>query len=77
VVLVFYPGDDTPGCTKQLCQLRDNWGDALTQGIAVFGVNPANAEKHVKFRGKFNFPFRCLWIRDRKWRRCIAPMALL
>ena len=39
VVLVFYPGDDTPGCTKQLCQFRDDWSEAQGRGVLVFGVN--------------------------------------
>ena len=60
VVLVFYPGDDTPGCTKQLCQLRDGWSEASARGIEVFGVNPGSAAKHAKFRQKFNFPFPLL-----------------
>jgi len=57
VVLVFYPGDDTPGCTKQLCEFRDNWSKAKSLGVEVFGVNPQSSEKHTKFRNKFNFPF--------------------
>ena len=57
VVLVFYPGDDTPGCTKQLCDFRDRWEQARSQGAEVFGVNPQSREKHTKFRNKFNFPF--------------------
>lgn len=60
VVLVFYPGDDTPGCTKQLCQFRDDWADARKRGVQVFGVNPQSAQKHQKFRQKFNFPFPLL-----------------
>jgi peroxiredoxin Q/BCP len=60
VVLVFYPGDDTPGCTKQLCQFRDDWSEALARGAEVFGVNPGNAGSHVKFRQKFHFPFPLL-----------------
>ena len=60
VVLVFYPGDDTPGCTKQLCQFRDDWADARKRGVEVFGVNPQSAQKHQKFRRKFNFPFPLL-----------------
>jgi peroxiredoxin Q/BCP len=60
VVLVFYPGDDTPGCTKQLCQFRDDWSEALARGVEVFGVNPGNAGSHVKFRQKFHFPFPLL-----------------
>src|SRR5437588_10467526 len=60
VVLVFYPGDDTPGCTKQLCQFRDDWSDAKKRGIEVFGVNPQSAGKHQKFRSKYHFPFPLL-----------------
>jgi peroxiredoxin Q/BCP len=60
VVLVFYPGDDTPGCIKQLCQFRDDWGEALARGADVFGVNPNSAMKHGKFRQKFHFPFPLL-----------------
>lgn len=60
VVLVFYPGDDTPGCTKQLCQFRDRWSDVKTKGAEIFGVNPQSAAKHAKFRNKFNFPFPLL-----------------
>jgi peroxiredoxin Q/BCP len=60
VVLVFYPGDDTPGCTKQLCEFRDNWADALARNVEVFGVNPWSAQKHGKFRQKFHFPFPLL-----------------
>ena len=60
VVLVFYPGDDTPGCTRQLCQFRDEWGDAKSHEASVFGVNPQSAARHQKFRGKFHLPFPLL-----------------
>lgn len=60
VVLVFYPGDDTPGCTKQLCQFRDNWSQATAGGVEVFGINPRGASSHAKFRSKFHFPFPLL-----------------
>ncbi len=60
VVLVFYPGDDTPGCTKQLCDFRDSWGAARTKNTVVFGVNPQNARSHAKFIGKYNLPFPLL-----------------
>lgn len=66
VVLVFYPGDDTPVCTRQLCEFRDRWDDTATRGIAVFGVNPASAGIHAKFRGKHNFPFPLLADKGRK-----------
>ncbi len=60
IVLVFYPGDDTPGCTKQLCQFRESWDAARARGVEVFGVNPQSARSHVKFRQKFHFPFPLL-----------------
>jgi len=60
VVLVFYPADDTPGCTKQLCQFRDDWSEALSRGAEVFGVNPGSQQNHVKFREKFHLPFPLL-----------------
>ena len=60
VVLVFYPGDDTPGCTKQLCQFRDDWSEAQARNVQIFGVNPQSAGKHEKFISKFKFPFPLL-----------------
>jgi peroxiredoxin Q/BCP len=66
VVLVFYPGDNTPGCTRQLCAFRDGWDDARARGVEIFGVNPWSAEKHAKFRRKFGFPFPLLVDRGQK-----------
>lgn len=66
VVLVFYPGDDTPGCTRQLCSFRDHWDLARQRGIRVFGVNPQSPASHGKFRQKFHFPFPLLVDRGQK-----------
>lgn len=66
VVLVFYPGDDTPGCTKQLCEFRDEWKDAQARGVKVFGVNPQNARHHGAFRRKYGLPFPLLVDRGQK-----------
>ena len=60
VTLVFYPGDDTPGCTKQLCEFRDSWKAVRARGIKVFGVNPQSARSHARFREKYGFPFPLL-----------------
>lgn len=60
VVLVFYPGDDTPVCRKQLCEFRDQWEQARQHNTQVFGVNPASAESHRKFQEKHRFPFPLL-----------------
>jgi peroxiredoxin Q/BCP len=60
VVLVFYPGDDTPVCRKQLCEFRDQWGQARKRNAQVFGVNPASAASHARFQEKYHFPFPLL-----------------
>jgi peroxiredoxin Q/BCP len=60
VVLVFYPGDDTSVCTRQLCELRDEWAAVMERNTVVFGINPQNAGKHSEFRAKYRFPFPLL-----------------
>jgi len=57
VVLYFYPKDDTPGCTAEACNLRDNYDDLLSRGFAIVGVSPDNEKSHAKFRAKFELPF--------------------
>jgi thioredoxin-dependent peroxiredoxin len=60
VVLVFYPGDDTSVCTKQLCELRDDWSTVQSKDTVVLGINPQNAESHRRFVAKHQFPFPLL-----------------
>lgn len=60
VILVFYPGDETPGCTKQLCEFRDNYAKLQSSGAAVFGMNPGSRESHQQFVDKHTFPFPLL-----------------
>lgn len=60
VVLVFYPGDDTPVCTRQLCELRDDWSALQSADTIVFGVNPASEAKHAQFAAKYRLPFPLL-----------------
>jgi len=60
VVLVFYPGDDTPTCRKQLCEFRDRWNQAKMRNVAVYGVNPQGKASHESFRSKYKFPFPLL-----------------
>jgi peroxiredoxin Q/BCP len=57
VVLYFYPKDDTPGCTAEACNLRDNYEDLLNRGFAIIGVSPDDEKSHAKFRVKFDLPF--------------------
>lgn len=60
VALYFYPKDDTPGCTKQACSLRDGFGELTKAGIKVFGVSMDNEAKHQKFISKYDLPFNLL-----------------
>ncbi len=60
VVLCFYPRDETPGCTKQVCQLRDNFSLLQKKGIVVFGINFDNATSHKKFKSHHQLPFPLL-----------------
>jgi peroxiredoxin Q/BCP len=57
VVLFFYPEDDSPTCTLQACNLRDNYGWLKKQGFEVIGISPDPAKSHKKFKEKFNLPF--------------------
>jgi thioredoxin-dependent peroxiredoxin len=60
VVLVFYPGDDTTVCRRQLCEFRDRWAAAQQKNTLVFGVNPQSAKSHVRFQAKCRLPFPLL-----------------
>ena len=59
-VLYFYPKDDTPGCTKQACGIRDNIGRVTATGVKLFGVSPDSVKSHVKFRDKYALPYPLL-----------------
>ncbi len=60
VILYFYPKDDTPGCTKEACNLRDNHSDLIDKGFAVIGVSPDSEAAHQKFITKYELPFTLL-----------------
>ncbi|MBL7756981.1 MAG: thioredoxin-dependent thiol peroxidase [Chitinophagaceae bacterium] len=60
LVLYFYPEDDTPTCTIQACNLRDNYALLKQHGFEVVGVSPDEAGKHKKFEAKFRLPFTLL-----------------
>ena len=60
VVIYFYPKDDTPGCTKEACNFRDQWGAFEKQGITVLGISKDGASSHAKFIAKFDLPFTLL-----------------
>ncbi len=66
VVLLFYPGDETPVCTKQLCSVRDNWEDYAATGAEVVGLSTDSAESHLKFAAHHDLPLRLLADTDGK-----------
>ena len=66
VLLIFYPGDNTPGCTKQLCDLRDDFTKFQKKDTIIFGVNQADNTSHKKFIDDYSFPFDLLIDIDRK-----------
>jgi peroxiredoxin Q/BCP len=60
VVLYFYPKDDTTGCTKQACGIRDAYGEFQRAGAVVLGVSPDDEASHARFREKYDLPFTLL-----------------
>jgi peroxiredoxin Q/BCP len=60
VVLLFYPGDNTPVCTAQLCSVRDNWSDYQATGAEVVGISTDTVESHKGFAEKHSLPLRLL-----------------
>ena len=66
VVLYFYPEDDTPVCTVQACNLRDNFGLLKKNGFTVLGVSPNDITSHKKFEQKFDLPFSLLADEEKK-----------
>lgn len=60
VVLLFYPGDETPICTKQLCSVRDRWKDYSATGAEVVGISTDSVESHQKFAEHHQLPLRLL-----------------
>src|SRR5213595_3473410 len=60
VVLYFYPRDDTPGCTKQACGIRDAYDAFRERGAVVLGVSPDDEASHRSFKSKFSLPFTLL-----------------
>jgi peroxiredoxin Q/BCP len=60
VLLYFYPKDDTPGCTTEACNFRDDYSAYEKTGVVILGVSPDSVEAHIKFKKKFQLPFALL-----------------
>ncbi len=66
VILIFYPGDMTPGCTMQLCAIRDDWSKFKRPDRVIFGINHGDTESHQAFIKKYTLPFPLLIDQDKK-----------
>lgn len=66
VLLYFYPKDDTPGCTAEACNLRDNFAELKKKGIAILGVSTDSVKSHKKFEDKYSLPFTLVADEDKK-----------
>ena len=66
VVLLFYPGDNTPVCTRQMCSVRDHWSEYKATGAEVVGISTDTVESHQGFAEKHSLPLRLLSDPDRK-----------
>ena len=66
VVLLFYPGDETPVCTRQMCSVRDRWEDYQATGAEVVGISTDSVESHRKFADHHDLPLRLLSDAERK-----------
>jgi thioredoxin-dependent peroxiredoxin len=66
LVLYFYPKDDTPGCTAEACNLRDNYELLKNKGFSILGVSADGEAKHKKFAEKYNLPFQLLADTDKQ-----------
>lgn len=60
VILYFYPKDNTPGCTAEACNLRDNYQELKDMGFEIIGVSPDSQKSHDKFADKHNLPFKLI-----------------
>ena len=57
VVVYFYPKDNTPGCTRQACDFRENYHHIKNMNVVLFGISPDSSSSHEKFKNKYNLPF--------------------
>jgi thioredoxin-dependent peroxiredoxin len=78
VVMMFYPGDDTPVCTKEMCSVRDHWSDYQATGAEVVGISTNSEDSHQKFSDKYQLPLRLLAdekgeVRDKYGAKSLLP----
>ena len=66
VILYFYPKDDTPGCTKEACNFRDDYSAYEKEDVIILGISPDTSRSHAKFKAKYQLPFPLLADADHK-----------
>ena len=74
IVVYFYPKDDTPGCKKEACSIRDNYALFEENDIVVFGLSYDSPASHKKFAEKYDLPFTLLSDEKNLWQNCIIQM---
>jgi thioredoxin-dependent peroxiredoxin len=77
VVLLFYPGDETPVCTRQMCSVRDRWTDYQATGAEVVGISSDSIESHRKFAAHHDLPLRLLSDPDREVAKLYGAISVL
>ena len=77
VVLLFYPGDETPVCTRQMCSVRDRWEDYRETGAEVVGISSDSVESHRKFAEHHDLPLRLLSDPDREVAKKYSAISLI
>ena len=77
VVLLFYPGDETPVCTRQMCSVRDRWEDYRETGAEVVGISSDSVESHKKFAEHHELPLRLLSDSNREVARSYGALSLI
>ena len=65
LILYFYPKNDTPGCTAQACNLRDNYASLLEKGYIIIGISTDSAKSHQRFTQRYKLPFQLITDKDR------------
>src|SRR6476469_6473661 len=77
VVLLFYPGDETPICTRQMCSVRDRWEDYAATGAEVVGISTNSVESHKSFAAHHELPLRLLSHTERNAAALSAPPSFI
>ena len=77
VVLLFYPGDETPVCTRQMCAVRDHWAEYAATGAEVVGISTNTVESHRQFAAHHNLPLRLLADTEGRVRELYGARSLL